>query len=364
MTDNVLEITDPVVDTQPKPGIAGAIFGNMIRDERDLPFIRLAFLLSVLFIPLAAYLFIPGNFNWWLVGVYWLLYGWFLGPYILMLHNTSHRVLFKKKYDFLNHYIPWVIGPFVGMSPETYYVHHMAMHHVDGNLPDDLSSTMKYQRDSFIDFLKYYFTFIFGTVGFVMYLVKRKRTKMVTRFLMGEGTFLVITAALLYWNFWPALMLFAIPLVFTRLMLMAGNWGQHAFVDPEEPKNDYRTVISFVNSPYNHRCFNDGYHLGHHLKASRHWLDMPADFLDKREKMIENRTLVFDKLDYFMIFVLLMLKRYKTLTKYIVQLDPENPLSEDELLELFHRRLRKFDPATLRELSTFTPPVASSGAPA
>ena len=105
MTDNVLEITDPVVDTQPKPGIAGAIFGNMIRDERDLPFIRLAFLLSVLFIPLAAYLFIPGNFNWWLVGVYWLLYGWFLGPYILMLHNTSHRVLFKKKYDRIVDYL-------------------------------------------------------------------------------------------------------------------------------------------------------------------------------------------------------------------------------------------------------------------
>ena len=351
MSDDVLKITDPVPETLCKPGIAGFFFGKLVRNERDLPFVRLALLMTVLFIPLAVYLFIPGNFSWWLVAIYWLLYGYYLGPYILMLHNTSHRILFKREYNFLNRYIPWVVGPFVGMSPETYYVHHMAMHHVDGNLPDDLSSTMKYQRDSFIDFLKYYFTFLFGWYAFSMYLVKRNRKKMLVRFWVGELFYIGVTVGLLLWNFWPALMIFAIPLVFTRFMLMAGNWAQHAFVDPDDPTNDYKTVITFINSPYNHRCFNDGYHLGHHLKASRHWLDMPADLLEKREKMIEARSLVFNKLDYFMIFVLLMTKRYRTLTKYFVQLDPKAPLSEEEILELFHRRLQRFEPATLTELT-------------
>ncbi len=361
MTDE-LTLTDPTVETMGKPSFFWRPFVAMIRDERDLPFVKLALWLTLLFAPLAVYLFIPGRFSWWLVGVYWLLYGWYLGPYVLMLHNTSHRVLFKKEYGLLNKFIPWVVGPFLGMSPDTYYVHHMSMHHVDGNLPDDLSSTMKYQRDNFLHFLHYFLSALFGWFTFSKYLLDRGKKRMLRRFWIGETMFLVTTAGLLYWNWRPALMLFAIPFVFTRFMLMAGNWGQHAFVDPDEPKNDYKTVITFINSPYNHRCFNDGYHLGHHLKASRHWLDMPADFEDKRAEMIEAQSLVFRKLDYFMIFVLLMAKRYKTLTKFTVQLDPDNPLSDDELITLYKRRLRRFSPEVLESLSTFRAAKAAKAA--
>ena len=35
------------------------------------------------------------------------------------------------------------------------------MHHVENNLPDDLSSTMRYQRDSFLHFLVYFGRFFF-----------------------------------------------------------------------------------------------------------------------------------------------------------------------------------------------------------
>ncbi|MEX3640548.1 hypothetical protein AB3X90_40925, partial [Paraburkholderia sp. BR14427] len=36
---------------------------------------------------------------------------------------------------------------------------HMGMHHIDDNLPRDLSSTMRFQRDSVIGFLHYYLRF-------------------------------------------------------------------------------------------------------------------------------------------------------------------------------------------------------------
>ena len=347
-----LEITDPMVENQSAPGAIGRFVAKGLRNEGDLAFVKLAALMTALFVPLAAVMFIPGWFRWWQVGVYWVLYLWFLGPFVLMLHNTSHRVLFARKFSLLNRYIPWVVGPFVGMSPETYYVHHMALHHVEGNLPDDLSSTMKYRRDSFIDFLKYYFTFLVSHFELSAYLRRRGRTKMIARFWSGELAYIGATALLFFVDWRPALFVFAIPLVFTRFMLMAGNWAQHAFVDPEDSTNDYRTVITFINSKYNHRCFNDGYHLGHHLKASRHWLDMPADFLAKREEMIAQRSLVFEKLDYFMVFALLMLKRHRTLAKFVVQLDPNNPVSEEEILALFERRLRPFGAVALAELST------------
>ena len=49
----------------------------------------------------------------------------FLGPYTLMLHNTSHRPFFKKKFNIWNKYIPWFLGIFMGQSPDLYFYHHM-----------------------------------------------------------------------------------------------------------------------------------------------------------------------------------------------------------------------------------------------
>lgn len=349
--NSVLEISDPTWTPPEKPGLLQKLFGRFIRDERDLPFIRLSLILTLIFVSAAVVLFIPGNFRWWMAPIYWALYLWFLGPFILMLHNTCHRKLFKREYKALNHYIPWALGIFFGQPPESYFVHHIGMHHADGNLPDDLSSTMPYQRDSFVDWMKYAGRFVLmGLPDLYLYMKRRGRHRLATRLLRGELGFLAITALALLWNWRAAVVVFVIPLLTTRALLMMGNWTQHAFVDPDDPTNDYRTVVTFINSKYNHRCFNDGYHLGHHLKQDRHWLDMPADFLDKREAMIENQSLVFQKIDYFVIFLLLMFKRHHTLAKYYVNLDTESPLSEDEVVALMKRRLKKFEPARLREI--------------
>ena len=342
-----LSITDPVPETRKPTGPLGRLVLPLIRDERDLPFIWLALFLTVLLVPLAVVMFIPGLFQWWMAAIYWVLYPLHLGPYVLMLHNTSHRVLFKKRYGLLNRYIPWVVGPFLGMAPETYYAHHIGMHHQDGNQPDDLSSTMDYQRDSFLSFLRYFLNFLVCHPKMTAYFRRTRRLGMLRRFWVGELSYLALTVGLLLWNWQPALVVFAAPALFTRLMLMAGNWGQHAFIDHDEPANDWSSVISFVNSGYNHRCFNDGYHLGHHIKASRHWLDMPGDFVDKLPEMVRQRSIVFRKIDYFVIFLLLMFKRYRFLARFYVQLDPDDPLSEEQIVALFHERLRRFSPEEL-----------------
>ena len=355
ISDGVLTITDPVYDPSKKPGLLGKLFLPLIRDERDLPFIRLSLWLTVLFIGMATILFWPGMFRWWMAPIYLAVYLWYLGPYTLMLHNVTHRTLFKKKYNILNKFIPWVIGPFLGHSPETYAAHHIGIHHADGNLPDDLSTTMPYQRDSLRDFLLYYLRFMVSYPQLFRYFITRKRYKMLRAFIVGESFFIALTAIMLYINWRAALVVFVIPFFMTRLLLMAGNWAQHAFVDPDDPTDDYKTVITFINSPYNHRCFNDGYHLGHHLKANRHWLEMPQDFLNKKQKMIEADSIVFTKLDYFIIFLMLMAKQYKLLAKYYVQLDPENPKSEEEIIALFKKRLRAFTPEELAKYSKQQP---------
>lgn len=350
--DAVLTIADPVWTPPVRTGWFARASANYIRDERDLPFLKLTLQLLGLFLPATVVMFIPGVFRWWMAPLYWGAYLWFIGPFILMLHNTSHRTLYKREHKRLNRLIPWGLGVFFGQSPETYFAHHIGMHHVDGNLPADLSSTMRYQRDSFRDFLHYFFTFLFlGAFQLYRYLRERGRTKLAQRFLIGEVSYFAATAVLLAWNWRPALVVCVVPMVTTRLLLMMGNWAQHAFVDPDDPTNDYRTVVSFINSPYNKRCFNDGYHLGHHLKASCHWTDLPVDFLERRERMAQEGALVFEKIDYFKIWVLLMFKQHRRLARYYVNLDPAAPLSEDEVVALIHRRLQRFDPVALAALT-------------
>jgi len=94
--------------------------------------------------------------------VYWaLLLAWVVDRFTLMLHCTSHRPLFRPKYRLLNHVIPWLLGPFFGHTPNTYFAHHIAMHHREENLAEDLSATISFRRDSFTDWLRYYTRFMF-----------------------------------------------------------------------------------------------------------------------------------------------------------------------------------------------------------
>jgi fatty acid desaturase len=180
-------------------------------------------------------------------------------------------------------------------------------------------------------------------------MIARKRRKLTRRLIAGELSFWALLIAATLWNPPAGLTVFVVPLMVTRVLLMTGNWAQHAFLDPEDSDNDYRTVITFVNSVYNQRGFNDGYHLTHHLKPNLHYLDMPGDFLSRREEMIRMNSLVFRKIDYFEIFLMLMAKRHRKLASYYVELDPANPKSEDEVVALIQRRLRRFEPAELAQ---------------
>ena len=70
---------------------------RFIHDRRDLPFVKLMAILTVTVIPTGVVLFVPGAFRWWLGVAHLALVLYFLGPFVLMLHNTSHRKLFRRR---------------------------------------------------------------------------------------------------------------------------------------------------------------------------------------------------------------------------------------------------------------------------
>lgn len=335
-------IDDPRYDKDKKHSSLDRFFLKYLRDPRDLPFIYTSIKLSAVVFPFAVLLFWPGMFRWWLALIY-LVYvlGINLGPFILMLHNTSHRALFKRKYRLLNHYVPWVLGPFFGETPDTYYVHHVMMHHAENNLDRDLSSTMRYQRDSFFGFMHYFLSFFFiGLWELAIYQWKRRNHRFLRRMLFGEIGFYILAIGLGIYNWRAALVVFVIPLVVARFGMMAGNWGQHAFIDATDPGNSYRNTISCINSGYNKACFNDGYHIGHHVRPTRHWTDMPADFERSTEKYREEGCIIFEGLDFFLVWGLLMTKSYKKLAKHFV--DFETPQrTEEEIIGLLKSRTRR-----------------------
>jgi hypothetical protein len=259
---------------------------------------------------------------------YLAFWGYCVSPVILMLHCTMHRPFLRIKW--LDKALPLVMSFFYGM-PAGYREHHTGMHHVEDNAGEDLSSTMRYQRDSFAHFLVYFARFFF-LIGIELprYLHRRRRFKLARRALAGEIVqwTLVGGALAIDWRF--GLAAFALPWAICRFMMMAGNWGQHAFLNVAKKNNGLSNAITCINSGYNRRCFNDGYHIGHHLRANRHWSEMPADFFANKEKYAEADAIVFHGLDFFVVSFFLWTDQYARLAKHFVRLGA--PMTDEEVI--------------------------------
>ncbi len=340
------EISDPI-SVQKPDSHSGRFFASLLRDERDLPFVYLTLKITFTLIPLAVLLYVPSlpAWLWWVVAIayQYLNNVAFKGPYGLMMHCTSHRPFFKAEYGFMNHYLPWVIGPFFGQTPETYYTHHVGMHHPENNMPEDESSTMHYQRDSVKGFLVYLGTFLFmGMYHLCSYFVRKKRKRLLYRSVRGELLFIVMCVALCFVN-WPAtLVVFILPFITFRVIAMTGNWAQHAFIDPDDPANTYKNSVTCINTMYNVKCWNDGYHISHHINPTMHWTEHPIFFKGTLQEYATNNAIVFDGIHFLHVFVYLMRDRYDLLSKHFVNIGNRFN-SDEEIIAFLRSRTKKID---------------------
>ncbi|HEY1954305.1 MAG TPA: fatty acid desaturase [Polyangiaceae bacterium] len=336
-----LTLTDPTSAPTYGDGPISRWCQRHLVEARDEVFVRLT-LRAVATQTLAmAALFATLHFThvpaWIPILAYFAYWGWATPPIILMLHCTMHRKFIKSPKS-LDKAHPFVMSFFFGM-PMGYREHHVGMHHVEDNMGRDLSSTIRYRRDSFANFLVYFFRFFFLTIiELPIYLARAKRKAMARRAVLGEmAHWLIIAGAMaIDWRFGAAA--FLAPWATCRFMMMVGNWGQHAFVNTGRKNNGIANAITCINSTYNKRCFNDGYHIGHHLRANRHWTEMPKDFLDSREMLAKEGAIVFEGLDFFFVSVLLWLGAWNVLAKRFVRLG--EPKSDEEVIALLKSRVQ------------------------
>ncbi len=317
---------------------------RLIRDERDLIFVRRGTNMSLFVIASAILLFwLPSPWTW-VVGALYVptLFIRYMGRFILMLHATSHRPLFKRNVPLLGSYIPMVLGPFFGQTPTAYYVHHIGMHHGEENLLGDLSTTLCYRRDSFGHWLHYWARFFFlGQVHLVNYFRHTGKTRLLRRLIIGEVAWVagLIGLCLISWQ--ATFVVFVLPLLLIRVLMMSGNWAQHAFVDADDPANPYLASTTLINHRYNFNCYNDGYHVVHHIVPMLHWSEMPGHFEANLGEYAKNQALVFDGIgNNQTIWWLLMTKNYSELADHLLAYEGDERTRE-ELIAMLKLRTRR-----------------------
>jgi hypothetical protein len=337
-----MTVTDPRTPSAPAflNGTA-----RMLNDARDTSVVWLMLqsaLVAAVGVSLFFWPYAAGISVWYVAPLYYgLIATTVMDRFTLMLHFTSHRQLFNKDFKSLNHVIPWLLGPFFGQTPNTYFAHHMGMHHREENLADDLSSTMRFTRNRITHWLRYYLRFLFfGLPELLFYFYKRDNWKLFQRVLLGEGVYWSIVALGLWLRPQATLVVLVVPLVAMRTIMMMGNWVQHSFISQEHPEDPFQSSITCINTRYNRRCFNDGYHILHHIKPRAHWTEHPIEFENALAEYAAHDAIVFEGVDYFQIWLYMMLGRWGALADKFVHLEGAPVRSKEDVIAFLQSRVQ------------------------
>ncbi|KAM0544805.1 hypothetical protein ACHAPJ_011635 [Fusarium lateritium] len=315
---------------------------SVVRVDTDVVMLTHLLLYFSTSVPSAIFLF--NNFSWIHGILHAAMQFSYMGAYTLMMHQHIHmRGILNKRLALFDHVFPYITDPLMGHTWNSYFYHHVKHHHVEGNGPNDLSSTIRYQRDSLLHFAHYvgrFFFLVWADLPF--YFLRNGKVSTGLKAAFWEFSTYGMLISMLCLNKNATICVFLMPLFLMRLGLMAGNWGQHAFVDEDEPDSDYRSSITLIDVASNRFCYNDGYHTSHHLNPLRHWREHPVSFHKTKHIYAAQHALVFHDIDYLMVTVRLMMKDYKTLAKCLVPMGDQIALSIDERAEMLRRHTRPF----------------------
>lgn len=352
---------------------------RVVRKPTDVVMVTHLILYFTTSVPSALYLF--WNFTYLHGILHSAMQFYYVGTYTLMMHQHIHmRGILAPRYSLFDRVFPYITDPLMGHTWNTYFYHHVKHHHVEGNGPDDLSSTLRYQRDNVFDFLHYLGRFYFFVwLELPLYFLSKRRLTLAAKAAFWEiGSYVTFFALAGLVSFQATLFVFIIPVMLLRVGLMVGNWGQHAFVDHEEPDSDFRSSITLIDvavrtkpsetletAPFipqvlgqprtntvdqsNRYCFNDGYHTSHHLNPLRHWRDHPAAFIRQKGTYAKEGALVFHNIDYLMITVRLLMKDYEHLARCLVPIGDQISMSMEERAAMLRRHARRFSEAEIRQ---------------
>ena len=230
-----------------------AVAQSVVRNDTDVVMFTHLLLYFSTSVPSACVLFF-WNFSKVHALVHILMQAWYVGTYTLMMHQHIHMGgILKPQYALFDRLFPYLTDPLMGHTWNSYYYHHIKHHHVEGNGPQDLSSTLRFQRDNIWHFLAYFVRFfVLVWADLPLYFLRRNRPMLAAKLAFWELGSYASLYVLYRYKPGPTFCLFLAPLILLRLGLMVGNWGQHAFVDSNEPDSDYRSSITLIDVAVSH----------------------------------------------------------------------------------------------------------------
>jgi fatty acid desaturase len=313
----------------------------MLNDPRDILIVHLIVNIMTTVVPGALFMLLFTSSHWYGLVYLGLTYFFFLQRFILMLHFSEHRKLFKPEHEYLNLIPSYFLAPFFGVPAGVYNMHHVIMHHVENNLfPWDVSSTEPYQRDSIVGYLKY-LAYWAISVWFLVpaYLYKRKKMSFLKRTVKNLGTFFLVVYILYLVNPTATTWIVIHPLWISLLAMSFGNYSQHIFIDPRDPDSNYALTYNCVNCTDNQYTFNDGYHIIHHQHSRLHWSELPSKFTECLNDYDKNEALVFKNIGFFDVGVYVVTGQLEKLASHYVQLGDKEK-SVEEIVDIFKSRLQ------------------------
>ena len=158
------------------------------------------------------------------------------------------------------------------------------------------------------------------------------------RLTAGEVAFIAFCMVMCFVNFKATMMIFIVPVIYARFIMMMGNWTQHSFINREDPDCHFSSVFNCINNVYNQNCWNDGYHSIHHLNPGLHYTEIPSVFMKNKENFVKHKTFIFDGIHYLHIFYWLMTKQYDKLADNLVNID-NTFVSKEEAIALLKERV-------------------------
>jgi fatty acid desaturase len=292
----------------------------LLRDPRDLLLLRVMAIVGGLMWPILTFCFLAPSFPWIAYIAYVLILVLNADRVLLMMHVAVHRPIFKAQFWPLEGILHLFLGPLFGCTPGTFYAHHVAMHHAEENMADDGSSTLAYERDNFLHWLHYAVKFqVFGFPGVIRYFLRTGKRRPLRALVLGESLHWLVAIALFWFAPLPATLFVIAPVFVVRFMLMAGNFAQHAFVDPNHPSDAHKNAYNLLDSRLNARAYNDGFHVVHHRFPGMHWSEMPAWHAAHLAEEQARGTMHFSGIaDFIEMWALLMTRNYaKIASRYV-----------------------------------------------
>lgn len=315
---------------------------TVVRRPTDIVFLTHILLYLFTSVPSAVGLY--WRFTWPHAILHWLMQAYYSGSFTLMLHNHIHNNgVLAPEYALFDKTWPYILEPLMGHTWDSYYHHHVKHHHVENNGPGDLSSTIRFQRDSLLHFCLYVGRFLlFVWIDLPLYFLRKRKNMLAFRTAFFELTSYAVIYFLARNNIRATTFVLMIPLVQMRIGMMLGNWGQHALVDEVDPDSDFRSSITLIDVPSNRHCFNDGYHTSHHLNPRRHWRDHPIAFVKAKSQYREGRALTFQNIDYIMMTITLLRKDYMHLASCLIPMGDQMKMTPTEIAEMLRSKTKRF----------------------